>query len=162
MLFRSLEFAGTRIPTFDEALAFAKGKIGIYVDSKRISPADAIAAIDRHGMGDKVVIYGGTNYLKEISKQRPTWKVMPEANSVEHLHELLAAMPLKVVAFDANDFKDDVIAVAQGAGVDVYVDRLGPADNEKFWQDAINRGATGIQTDHPAELVIYLKSKGYR
>jgi glycerophosphoryl diester phosphodiesterase len=46
--------------------------------------------------------------------------------------------------------------------VDIYVDRLGPADNAAAWQDAIDRGASGIQTDHPAELVAYLKSKGYR
>jgi glycerophosphoryl diester phosphodiesterase len=44
--------------------------------------------------------------------------------------------------------------------VDVYVDRLGAADHPTNWQDAIDRGATGIQTDHPAELVQYLRSKG--
>jgi len=46
--------------------------------------------------------------------------------------------------------------------LDIYVDRLGAADNQSSWQDAVDRGATGIQTDHPAELVAYLKAKGYR
>jgi hypothetical protein len=34
---------------------------------------------------------------------------------------------------------------------------LGAADNPKGWQDAVDRGASGIQTDHPAQLVEYLR-----
>lgn len=156
------QFAGTRIPTFDEALEFARGKIGIYVDSKRISASDAVAAIERHQMQDHVVIYGGVSYLKEIARMRPRMKVMPEANNAVTLRSILDALPLKVAAFDAKDFNDETIAVARDAKVDIYVDRLGAADNPAAWQDAVDRGAAGIQTDHPAELVQYLKSKGYR
>ena len=43
---------------------------------------------------------------------------------------------LELAAFDAVDFRDDVIAVAAKAGVKIYVDRLGPADNATAWQDA--------------------------
>ena len=50
------------------------------------------------------------------------------------------------------------IAVARQGRVDIYVDRLGPADNAPSWQDAVDRGAAGIQTDRPAELVQYLRS----
>jgi glycerophosphoryl diester phosphodiesterase len=156
------QFAGTRVPTFDEALSFARGKIGVYVDSKRISAADAVAAIEWNNMQDHVVIYGGARYLKEVSALRPKMKVMPEADNPATLKSLLEALPLKVAAYGAKDFNDETIAVARQAKLDIYVDRLGPADNESSWQNAIDRGATGIQTDHPAELVRYLKSKGYR
>jgi len=43
--------------------------------------------------------------------------------------------------------------------VEIYVDRLGLADKAPAWQDAVDRGAAGIQTDHPAELVQYLRSR---
>ncbi len=156
------EFAGTRVPTFDEALALAHGKIGVYVDSKHISSADAIDAITRNDMQSHVVIYGGAKYLKEVATARPDWKVMPEAQNPATLHSLIDDLHLKVAAFDAGDFKDDTIAVAKAAGVGIYVDRLGAADNPVAWQEAVDRGATGIQTDHPAELVQYLKSRNYR
>jgi glycerophosphoryl diester phosphodiesterase len=156
------QWAGTRVPTFDEALAFASGKIGVYVDSKRITAAEVVAALERHGMQDHVVVYGGTGYLKEVAAMRPNIRIMPEANSLENLRTWVAAVPLKVAAFDARDFQDDIIAIAKQAKVDIFVDRLGPLDNPASWQQAIDRGATGIQTDHPAELVQYLKSKGYR
>ncbi len=156
------QWAGTRVPTFDEALAFAHGKIGIYVDSKHISAADAIAAIERHNMQNRVVIYGGFSYLKEIAAQRHTWRIMPEAQNPERLRAMMAEVPLKVVAFSGHDFNDETISVARTAKADVFVDRQGSTDTPADWQAAIDRGATGIQTDRPSELVEYLKTKGYR
>lgn len=154
------ELSKLGVPTFDEELAFARGKIGVYVDSKSLSAAAAIAAIERHDMQDHVVIYGPAAYLKEIATLRPKIRIMPEAVNSDNLRGWIAS--IKIAAFDSKDFTADNIAIAREAGVLIYVDRLGAADNEASWQDAIDRGAAGIQTDHPAELVAYLKSKGYR
>ncbi len=154
-------FAGTRIPTFDEALAFAHGKIGVYIDSKQISAADAVAAVKRNDMEDRVVVYGDPEYLKNVGMLSPKMKLMPEARNPDTLRSLIDSLSLKVAAFDAGDFNGPTIAVARAAKVSIYVDRLGAADNPAGWQDAVDRGAAGIQTDHPAELVQYLKSKGY-
>lgn len=154
-------FAGTRIPTFDEALAFARGKIGVYIDSKRISAADAVATVISHDMEDHVVVYGDPKYLKEVGMLSSKMKLMPEARNPAALRGLIDSLALKVAAFDASDFNDETIRAAREAGVAIYVDRLGAADNPSGWQDAVDRGAAGIQTDHPAELVQFLKSKGY-
>jgi len=160
MTFEELRKLG--VPTFDEALELARGKIGIYVDCKRVAAADLVAAIDRAGMGDRVVIYGGAGLLKEVAALQPTWRVMPEAGNAEQLASLVEALHLKIAAFDARDFVDPVIQVAKKARIGIFVDRLGAADNEAAWADAIARGATGIQTDHPAELVAFLKARGLR
>ena len=113
-------------------------------------------------MTDRVVIYGGAAFLKEVAALKPGLKVMPEAGSAAQLSSLIESLHLRIAAFDAKDFLDPVIETARRAGVAIFVDRLGAADNEQGWQDAIDRGAAGIQTDHPAELAAYLKSKGYR
>jgi glycerophosphoryl diester phosphodiesterase len=97
--------------------------------------------------------------LKKVQALRPGLKVMPEADNAATLEKLLTSLNLRVVAFDASDFTDAAIQIAKRAGVDIYVDRLGAADNVSKWQDAIDRGAAGIQTDHPAELVEYLRSR---
>jgi glycerophosphoryl diester phosphodiesterase len=109
-------------------------------------------------MPSHVVIYGGAGFLKNVQALNPALKIMPEAGGAAMLERLVADLHLKVAAFDAGDFKDDAIAVAKRAGVDIYVDRLGPADNPAAWQDAVDRGAAGIQTDRPGELVAYLRS----
>jgi glycerophosphoryl diester phosphodiesterase len=159
---RKLDVKGERVPTFEEALRFAHGKIGVYVDSKKIRAVDVVSLLEQCDMSDRVVIYGGANYLREVAALRPKLRVMPEAGNVDRLRAFLDSVPLQVVAFDKSDFLDPVIAVARDAKADVYVDRLGEADNPTAWLDAVKRGATGIQTDHPAELVAFLKANGYR
>ncbi len=155
------EFAGTKVPTFDEVLDFARGKIGVYVDTKRASAADIVAALERHDMQDHVVIYGGFEYLGQVAALRPKIKVMPEAVSPAVIKKLIAELKPVVIAFDARDFTDEIIGLAREAKASIYVDRLGLADRPEIWQDAVDRGAAGIQTDRPAELVQYLRSKGY-
>lgn len=155
---RALDVQGAKVPTFEEALNLAHGKIGVYVDCKDLSPADLVAALTKADMLDKVVIYGGAGFLKQVLALQPSLKAMPEADNAANLKKLVSSLNLRVVAFDAGDFKDDVIAVAKEARADIYVDRLGPADNPEHWQDAVNRGATGIQTNKPAELVNYLRT----
>jgi glycerophosphoryl diester phosphodiesterase len=155
----SPQFAGALVPSFDEALALAHGRIGVYVDSKDIAPADLVAALAKADMLTSVVIYGGAGFLKGVQALNPSLKVMPEAYSAATLEKLLADLKPRVAAFDAGDFKDDAIALANYAGVEVYVDRLGSADNPSAWQDAVERGASGIQTDRPAELVEFLRAR---
>jgi glycerophosphoryl diester phosphodiesterase len=150
-------FAGTKVPTLDEALELAHGKINVYVDTKNADPQKLVDTIVSHDMQDHVVIYGNPFFLYEVLKVRPTLRVMPEAYSPDICKFLDRAMHLQVIAFDANDFKDGVIDVAKQAHAQIFVDRLGDADNAEAWQKAIDQGANGIQTNLPAELATYLR-----
>ncbi len=156
------EFAGTKVPTFDEALDVARGKIGIYVDVKSVSAKDLVSHIEEHGMADHVVIYCGFNLARQIQMLNPKLKVMPESNTVEHSQELVEQLHPKVIAFGAGDWKPEIISVAKQAHAEVYVDRMGATDGPEGWQSAIDAGADGIQTDRPAALVEYLRQKGYK
>src|SRR5580700_11410675 len=75
------EFADTKMPSFDEVLDLARGKIGIYVDVKQVSAKDLVAHIEEHGMSDHVVIYSG-RISKEIQQIDPKLKIMPESVNV--------------------------------------------------------------------------------
>jgi len=146
-------FKNTRIPTLDEALAAMRGKCGVYFDAKRIAADSILAALKRHDMLERAVVYGGFNLLKDLTAQGHPALAMPEAVSVEVSQRILAELNVRVIAFDARDFKPDVIAVARQAKKGIFVDRLGPADTEEKWREAIALGATGIQTDHPEQLI---------
>jgi glycerophosphoryl diester phosphodiesterase len=156
------EFAGTRIPTFDQALDLARGKIGIYVDVKNASARDLVAHIEGHGMTEHVVIYCGLDLARKIQELNPKLKVMPESSSVEHSKLLVEQLHPRVIAFSARDFTPEIIAVAKQANALVYVDRMGATDGPEGWQSAIDAGADGIQTDRPGPLVEYLRQKGYK
>jgi glycerophosphoryl diester phosphodiesterase len=156
------QFAGTKIPTFDQALDLARGKIGIYVDIKNATAQDLVNHIVDHGMADHVVMYCKAQKCKEIQDLNPKLKVMPESNSVEHTHMLVDLLHPKVIAFGAGDFKPEIIAVAKEAHARIYVDIMGKTDAPEGWQAAIDAGADGLQSDRPEPLVEWLREKGYK
>jgi glycerophosphoryl diester phosphodiesterase len=153
----SPKFAGTKVPTFDEALALAHGKIGIYVDTKDADPQQLVDAIVHHDMQDHVVIYGNPFFLYDVHKIRPDLKIMPESEDTEICQLLVRSLHPQVIAYGAGDFTPDVISCAKKADAKIYVDRMS-TDNPAGWQQAIDMGADGIQTDRPAELVDYLRA----
>jgi glycerophosphoryl diester phosphodiesterase len=155
----SPKFAGTKVPTLDEAFDLAYGKINVYVDTKMADPQQLVDTIVRHNMQDHVVVYGNPFFLYEVHKIRPGLRVMSEAISADVCKRILVpALQPQVLAFDAGDFNDDTIACAKNANAQIYVDRLGDADNPETWQKAIDAGANGIQTNLPAELSAYLRA----
>ena len=156
------EFTGTRIPTFDQVLDLARGKIGVYVDVKNASAQELVKHIDVHGMTLHVVIYCNLGLAKQIQELNPRLKVMPESNSVEHSRLLIEQLHPKVIAFGAGDFKPEIIAVVKEGHAEIYVDRMGATDAPEGWQSAIDAGADGIQSDRPGALVEYLRRKGYK
>ncbi len=156
------EYAGTKVPTFDQVLDLARGKIGIYVDIKNASAQDLVSHIVDHGMADHVVMYCKAMMCKEIQDLNPKLKVMPESNSVEHSHMLMDLLHPKVIAFGAGDFKPEIIAVSKAAQARIFVDIMGKTDAPEGWQAAIDAGADGLQTDRPGPLVEWLREKGYK
>ena len=160
------EFAGTKVPTFDEALDYARGKINIYVDVKKVVTKDLVDHIVEHGMAENVVIYSGW-ISKEIQQLNPKLKIMPESSNVDMVKRIVTELHPKVIAFGASDWTPEIIKLAKDSGAELYLDRQGsdksgPTDNPAGWQAAIDAGADGIQTDRPAELVKYLREKGYK
>ncbi len=143
---------------FDDALKLLRGKCGLYLDWKAAAPEALMAALSRHKMIEKTVVYGSFEKLQALAKLDGQLKVMPESVSVTQLNQCLSVLKPRVIAFNHRDFTDEIIAVARQAKVDIYVDRLGPNDNKDAWIDAVKRGATGIQTDHPEELIAVLSS----
>jgi glycerophosphoryl diester phosphodiesterase len=159
-------FAGTRVPTFDQVLEYARGRINIYVDVKQVAAKDLVDHIVGHGMTDHVVIYSG-RLSREIQALNPKLKIMPESVSVDMVRRTIDELHPKVIAFGASDWKAEIIKLAKDSGAALYVDRQGsdrngPTDNPEGWQAAIDAGADGIQTDRPGELVKYLREKGYK
>ena len=160
------EFKGTLIPTFDEVLDYARGRINVYVDVKQATAKYLVQHIVDHGMADHVAIYSG-RISRDIQQIDPKLKIMPESGSVDLVQRIISELHPKVLAFGASDWKPEIIKLAKDSGAELYVDRQGsdrsgPTDNPAGWQSAIDAGADGIQTDRPGELVMYLREKGYK
>lgn len=158
----SPRFAGTRVPTFDEVLRLARGKIDVYADVKQASARTFVDALKRYGMVPHTVVYAYTKaFFQQVTALDPQIKIMPEARNPAFAQYLLNTFHPRVIAFSASDFKPSVISVVKQAGGLIYVDRMGATDNPNGWAAAIKAGADGIQTNYPAELVQYLRNHGY-
>jgi glycerophosphoryl diester phosphodiesterase len=156
------QFAGTKIPTFDQVLELAHGHIGVYVDVKNASAAAIAQALEKHDMVEHSVIYrGGIPLLEEMQRINPKLNVMPESRSTDQVKQDIERLHPRVIAFGAGDFTPEIIGLAKQADAKVYVDRMGNTDQPEGWQAAIDAGADGIQTDRPGPLVEYLREKGY-
>lgn len=153
------EFQGVKVPTLDEALSLAEGKTGIYLDVKGADPEQLVNTVVQHHMEHHVLVYGNPELLATVERLRPDMKVMPEADSEASCKMLLEHLHPKVLAFEESDFRPSVIQLAKEAHADIYVDRLWIRDRAEDWAAAIAQGATGIQTDHPAELVQFLTQR---
>jgi glycerophosphoryl diester phosphodiesterase len=152
-------FPGLTVPSFEEALQLAKGRIGIYLHTKAAAPKDLVATIERYEMGDHVMFYSeDTEFLGQVAVLRPKWILMPEALTPENVRVLVERLHPRMFGFDSRDFNPPTIAAAKRVNIPIFVDRNTPRE----WQDAIDVGVAGIQTDHPFELMAFLRAKGYR
>jgi glycerophosphoryl diester phosphodiesterase len=158
---RNLHLRGSDevVPTFDEALEAAHGHIGIYLDWKAASPEAVFQALSAHDMVGNVVVYGGRGELHALQVLAPGIRVMPEADDADSLKKSAEQLHPPVVAFEQSDFKPELIRQALDMKAEIYVDRLWDQDKPELWQDAIDRGAKGIQTNQPAELLEFLRAK---
>ena len=157
------EFTGLRVPTFLEVarLVSSQGR-SLYIDFKDGASDKLYADLQATGMEARSVVYSGPVRMKAMQDLDVRVRPMPEAVNTLVLNISISYFdPLQVVAFNDNDFRDPVIQLAKSIGADVFVDRLGSADVPEVWQDAVDRGATGIQSNKVPELLAFLRAGGY-
>ena len=157
----SAQYAGEKVPTFEEVLSLCKGKVNIYVDHKEAPTAQVLEAIKRHGMEKHVVIYNGPEDLKEWKRLAPQLPVMPSVPKAYRRPGGIADFEKELAAevLDGNlaEWTKELVDQAHAVGVKVYVDNLGPNDNPDGFRKAIEMGVDGIQTDYPDQLLTFLK-----
>ena len=59
-------FAGERIPTLEEALRLARGRINLYLDCKDVDPKRLADDVLAAGMGRQVVVYAGPDVIRAV------------------------------------------------------------------------------------------------
>ncbi len=160
------KYAGEKVPTFDEVLDTCKGKVNIYVDHKSAPTDQVLAAIKAHGMAHQVLIYNGPDGLKEWKRLDATLPVMPslpdEYRKPGGIMEFERTLAAEVLDGNLVGWTKEYIDQAHAAGVKVYVDNLGPNDNDKGFEKAIRMGVDGIQTDYPDRLIAFLAKRASR
>lgn len=156
-----VKYAGEKVPTLDEVLRLCRGKINVYLDHKEAPTEQVFAAVKKHKMEKQVVVYNGVEGLKEWKKLAPQLPVMPsvpnEFRREGGMADFTKILPAEVLDGNLVEWTEDLVRQAHAVGAKVYVDNLGPNDNPEGFRKAIAMGVDGIQTDHPDQLIAFLK-----
>ena len=154
------KWKGTRIPTFEEILQLCQGKIGIYLDLKDAPVPELMKIIRKYDMEKDVVWYVPAPYLSKIDNVDSYFGksfLMPDPGSEENIGSLLEQFPVSVMASDMEHISSGFVEKLHKQHVRVFVDDHEGTKEE--WSYMLKLGIDGIQTDHPEELISFLKER---
>jgi len=156
----SKDFTGTRIPTLDEVLAYAAGKISVNIEIKTEAVAEnknsgveekSIALVRKYGMEDHVIFssfdYRAVKRLKEFAPEIPAALLYEEKQSAGMSPVELTAK-FKTDAFNCSyrQLSAKWMKSLLEANIPVFVYTV---NDEKRMKKLITRGVTGIFSDKP-------------
>ena len=146
-------FARTPLPTMDEFLGQFAGKIGFYFDAKAIPPSALAAALERHQVIDRTVVYQSADYLTQLKAINPRIRALAPLGDAKDFAGLAANLKPYGVDADWDILSPDLIARCHAAGVKVFSDALGDHERVEDYLQAIEWGIDVISTDHPLRLM---------
>ena len=155
-------YANVPLPTLDGFLDDVAGKVDLYFDAKDIAPEALAAALERHGVVERTVVYGGANYLAKVKAANPSIRLLPPLGSPAALDAL--ARDLKPYAVDARweILSPELISRCHALGIKVFSDALGNHESIEEYQKAMDSGIDLIQTDHPLRLFRAIERRASR
>ena len=158
------QFAGERIPTFDEVLARYKGRVHIHTEIKGHSPflsqrtADVIR---KHGMEEQVTMTSFHHRrLEERRAYAPAW---PTGWLVVEVSDAMIAqaraMGLTQLCPCAHTVTPALVRRLHAEG---FVVRAWGVSTEELMQQVVQAGADGMTVNFPDTLIAYLQSHQYQ
>ncbi len=150
----------TRIPTIEEILQLCQGKIGIYLDLKEPLVKELIPVIKKYGMERNIVWYISANRADEINLlKQMSYKCipMPDPGPESNIEKVCSVFHPEVLATEMGQLSRSFVETAHKADARVFVDEDKGTPEE--WEKIISWGTDGIQTDDPAKLIEFLKTR---
>lgn len=148
------EWKDERIPTLEEILQVCQGKIGIYLDLKEADPAQIVPLLQKYGMCDRTIWYAEPHELRKAKELCPETFMMPEAGNDKTYRKVLEKLQPQVVAGVWENVSQEMTDAIHASGAIFIVDESDPS----CWDAAMAMGLDGVQTDHPADFIAYVKA----
>lgn len=159
-----------RIPTFEEVLQLAKGKILLDIDFKledMASVKKTYALIEKYGMENQILFflydYRETPKLQELNTKI---RVMPRAYSKKDVKAILKMDHIDIIHVDESYYKPRTMRRILRSGARVWMNALGKYDameqhekNSGFDALLEKKHINVIQTDLPDALLKYLRKR---
>jgi glycerophosphoryl diester phosphodiesterase len=115
-------FAGVRSPTLEEFLSAVAGKVDLYFDAKDIAPEALVAALEKHRVTDRTVVYQGVKYLQKLRALNTRVRLLPPLNDLAQLESIDAELHPYAVDTRWEILSKELIDRCHSKGILVFSD----------------------------------------
>jgi len=145
-------FKDLRVPTLDQGLAAIGDTAHAYLDAKDIAPEALLAAIHRHDLIDRHVVYQSVDYCQRLKALDPDVRLLPPLRTAAELDAVAELAPYGVDA-KWSILSQELIDRCHAKGIKVFSDALGDHESVEDYRQAIGWGIDVIQTDYPLRVL---------
>jgi glycerophosphoryl diester phosphodiesterase len=155
----SPEFAGERLPTLQEAVDLARGRIKLNIELKTTGDPQGLAGrvvalVDRNGFADECVITSlngaAVRAVKQLNPDLLVGFIVATAIGDP------TRMPVDLLAVSTQFLSPGLIRSAHGRGMEVHVWTVNT--RRRMWE-MIERDVDNIMTDYPPRLIEVLEER---
>jgi glycerophosphoryl diester phosphodiesterase len=154
------DWKNTHIPTIEEILQLCRGQIGIYLDLKEPLVPELLQIIHKYDMERQIIWYIPASRM-EIIKQLKSLCYecipIPDPGPEKNILEVISQIHPQALASDMGQLSERFVKTAHANRLKVFVDEEKGTPAE--WEQIIQWGTEGIQTDDPEALIGYLKNR---
>lgn len=164
------QLTNEQIPTLEEALLLAKGKILVDLDIKSANCIEKImATVEKTGTANNCMFFlGEAAHVKMLKDKNPAFRALLRTHSAGEADAAFLVAKPEAIHIDPSHNQPAVIARIKQNGARVWNNALGEIDakvvagDTTAFEEVLQPGANIIQTDQPALLKAYLiKTKRY-
>lgn len=157
------------IPTLEEALQIAKGRIMVDLDLKTERIDKVIEIVKKMDAGDFVFFFDSDyEILAKVDAASKKYMLMPRAYSQAMADSALTRFKPEVVHIDSKFYTPEVTSLIRRKRARVWINALGAPDEEirkgnisGTLKDLTKQGANIIQTDEPEKMIRGLRELGW-
>lgn len=157
-----------KIPSLEEALELAYGKILIDLDLKTDKIEEVVKVVKKTNNNDFVFFFDSDyKVLARVQQANKDFMIMPRAHSVEQADSAIALFDPPVVHIDFSFYNIECVDAIQSSNARIWINALGDPDKDlkegkekRALKNLLEHGANVIQTDEPALLLAALRRKG--
>ena len=100
---------------------------------------------------------------RKAAPKMPLMLSLPDSvKTVAGMNDFITKYQPDILDGNYNQYNADMIKLAGEKRIPVWPDIQSAGEGPADWDKALAVGLSGLQTDHPAALVKYLKGKGLR
>ncbi|MBI2838210.1 MAG: glycerophosphodiester phosphodiesterase family protein [Acidobacteria bacterium] len=147
-------FAGTRIPTLDEALEVAGDRIALILDWKEASPRALLEALGRAGGCGSAMVLGSAKRVASLAALSSDVHLIEEVWKPEDVDAALrSGVRIDAISPPLGLVTRRVAELCRASGVRIFADMQGVGESCEQLEAAVGEGVDAVLTDHPRLLL---------